>query len=82
VSAFFRWGSKGFSATRSGRRLDGMEPRTDAWRIEPAALRSVRSSFFDDPDRFPAGSATLDCAVLMRDVPATWHPIPASATAA
>ncbi|GAA0671139.1 DUF2071 domain-containing protein [Kitasatospora atroaurantiaca] len=82
VSAFFRKGSKGFSATRAGRRLDGMELRTDAWQIEPATLRSVRSSFFEDPERFPPGSATLDCAVLMRDVPVTWHPLPAMATAA
>jgi len=24
--------------------------------------------FFDDPARFPAGSAQLDCALLMRDI--------------
>jgi hypothetical protein len=30
------------------------------------------SSFFGDARLFPAGSATLDCALLMRDIPATW----------
>ncbi|HEX7276316.1 MAG TPA: hypothetical protein VF244_02995 [Acidimicrobiales bacterium] len=33
---------------------------------------SARSSYFDDPDRFPPGSATVDCALLMRNVPVTW----------
>jgi hypothetical protein len=75
ASAFFRAGSTGLSAACEGRRLDGMELHTDAWRVEPLDVRSVRSSFFDDRDRFPHGSAVLDCALLMRDVPATWKPI-------
>jgi len=25
---------------------------------------------------FPAGSATLDCALVMRDIPATWTTVP------
>ncbi|MDH6125805.1 DUF2071 domain-containing protein [Kitasatospora sp. GP82] len=82
ASAFFRQGTKGFSATRSGLRLDGMELRTDDWRIEAAVVHSVHSSFFDDPGNFPPGSAALDCALLMRDVQADWHPLPAMPTAA
>ncbi|WP_051804410.1 DUF2071 domain-containing protein [Streptomyces griseus] len=76
ASRFFRRGAKGFSATRSGRHLDGMELRTDAWRVEAGRVHSASSSFFDDPDLFPRGSATLDCALLMRDVPVTWLPLP------
>jgi hypothetical protein len=53
-------------------RLDGVELRTDRWRVDPVEVRAVRSSFFDDPHRFPAGSAVLDCALPMRDAPATW----------
>ncbi|GAA3376512.1 DUF2071 domain-containing protein [Streptomyces sannanensis] len=77
ASEFFRQGARGLSPARGGRRLDGMELRTDAWRVEPAEVRSVSSSFFGDPDRFPPGTARLDCALLMRDVPARWEAFPA-----
>ncbi|MGW4699579.1 DUF2071 domain-containing protein [Streptomyces sp. NPDC004285] len=76
ASRFFRGGAKGFSATSSGRHLDGMELRTDAWHVEACRVRSAASSFFDDPERFPPGTATLDCALVMRDVPVNWRPIP------
>ncbi|MEU4117906.1 DUF2071 domain-containing protein [Kitasatospora sp. NPDC028055] len=79
ASRFFRNGAKGFSATGSGRRLDGMELRPDAWPVEACRVRSAASSFFDDPDRFPPGSATVDCALVLRDAPASWWPIPAMA---
>jgi hypothetical protein len=72
ASDFFRCGSAGFSATRDGSGLDGLRLRADRWVVEPAEVDTVRSSFFDDARLFPAGSATLDCALLMRDIPATW----------
>jgi hypothetical protein len=72
ASEFFRHGSAGFSATRDGDRLDGLELRTGRWVVEPAEVLAVSSSFFGDARLFPAGSATLDCALLMRDIPATW----------
>lgn len=75
ASDFFRRGSVGLSATRGGR-LDAVRLRSDAWRVEPAEVRAVRSSFFDDPRRFPPGGAVLDCALLMRDLPATWSALP------
>jgi hypothetical protein len=75
ASRFFRAGVKGYSATSSGRCLDGMELHTDAWQVSAGRVRSATSSFFDDPDRFPPGSATLDCALVMRDVPARWRPL-------
>ncbi|WP_211266867.1 DUF2071 domain-containing protein [Nonomuraea candida] len=79
ASAFFRAGAKGFSPAGAGRRLDGMELRTGEWRVEACRVRAARSSFFEDRARFPAGSATLDCALVMREVPAVWHPLPAMA---
>ncbi|MFJ8434874.1 DUF2071 domain-containing protein [Kitasatospora sp. NPDC094019] len=79
ASRFFREGAKGFSATGSGRHLDGMELRTDSWSVEAGRVRRATSSFFDDPDRFPPGSATLDSALVMRGVPVTWGPLPAMA---
>jgi Uncharacterized conserved protein (COG2071) len=76
ASEFFRCGSVGFSPSRDGTYLDGVELRTGAWRVEPLRIRGLTSSFFDDRTRFPTGTATADCALLMRDVPATWHPVP------
>jgi Uncharacterized conserved protein (COG2071) len=75
ASDFFRVGSAGFSTTRDSGRLDGVELRADRWVVEPTEVVSVCSSFFDDPRLFPPGSATIDCAVLMRDIPATWTAI-------
>jgi hypothetical protein len=76
ASEFFRRGSVGFSAGRDETCLDGMELDTHSWRVDPVEIRAVRSTFFDDQDRFPPGSVTLDCALLMRDVPVTWNPLP------
>jgi len=72
ASEFFRRDSAGFSATRDAGRLDGVELRTDRWHVEPVEVHAVRSSFFADPHMFPPGSAVLDCALLMRDIPGTW----------
>jgi len=74
ASAFFREGSVGYSATGRGDQLDGLELRTNAWQVDPVRVTSVRSTFFDWADQFPPGAATLDCALLMRDIPVTWHP--------
>ena len=56
-------------------RLDGLELRTTAWRIEAADIRHVRSSFFDDRDAFRAGTIHLDSALVMRDVAVEWHSV-------
>jgi hypothetical protein len=72
ASSFFRHGSAGFSATRDGGTLDGMGLEADRWAIEPVEVSAVSSSFFDDTRVFPPGSATCDCALLMRDIPVTW----------
>ncbi|MEU6930959.1 DUF2071 domain-containing protein [Streptomyces sp. NPDC046374] len=76
ASAFFRTGSKGWSETRSGCSLDGMRLDTDAWSVEPGRVTAARSTYFDDPARFPAGSATLDSVLVMRDVPVHWRALP------
>ncbi|MER5967321.1 DUF2071 domain-containing protein [Streptomyces sp. NPDC002057] len=81
ASRFFQDGARGYSATSSGRHLDGMELHTDAWHVEAVRVHSAASSFFDNSERFPPGSATLDCALVMRDVPVGWRPLPAMAVA-
>jgi hypothetical protein len=73
ASRLFEAGSIGYSPNRRCADLDGLELRTDAWHVEPARVTALRSSFFEDERRFPPGAAQLDCALLMRDVPVTWH---------
>lgn len=79
ASAFFRCGATGWSETSSGLRLDGMLLETADWRVAACRVRHVESSYFA---ALPAGSAELDCALVMRDVAATWKPLPAMARAA
>ena len=72
ASEFFRGGSIGFSP-RWGEGLDGLELRTQDWVVAPLEVSTVESSFFDDRSLFPAGSATFDNALLMRDIIHEWH---------
>jgi hypothetical protein len=73
ASAFFERGSVGYSpAARSGG-YDGLELRSLRWQMEPLAVSSVASSFFEDRALFPACSATFDSALLMRQIAHEWH---------
>jgi hypothetical protein len=76
ASEFFHQGADGYSPNGDGRCLDGLRLRADTWSVEPAEVIAAESSFFDDRSRFPDGTVTLDCALLMRDVPVTWNPLP------
>jgi hypothetical protein len=69
ASEFFRSGSVGWSPDRRGNRLQGLKLETTQWHVDPVRATRVRSSFFDS---LPTGSATLDCVLLMRNVPITW----------
>ena len=72
ASSFFEAGSIGYSAG-SDDRLDGLRLETTSWRVEPLAVDEVFSSYFADERHFPPGSVAFDCALIMRDVPHTWH---------
>jgi hypothetical protein len=72
ASEFFEVGSVGYSPTSTAGAFDGLELRTFNWRLQPLAVERVVSSFFSDPARFPPGSATFDCALLMRGVEHEW----------
>ena len=76
ASEFFRRGSVGYSPTRHEGRFDGLELRTFGWQVRPLAVRSVESSFFDDPKAFPKGSIKFDSALLMRNAEHEWHAAP------
>jgi hypothetical protein len=73
ASRFFETGSLGYSPARRANGFDGLELRARSWKVEPLAIRSVRSSEFDDRSRFPPGSIELDCALLMRGIEHEWH---------
>jgi len=75
ASAFFEQGSVGFSDTRDPSRFDGLALHTTAWKVEPGVAVTAESSFFADPALFPTGSAELDCALVMRQIPVRWRPL-------
>ena len=73
ASAFFEGGSMGYSVGNDPEKLDGLELRSFGWKVEPLEVERIESSFFDDPRRFPAGSARFDSALLMRGIDHEWH---------
>lgn len=73
ASAFFERGSLGYSVTNQAGKLDGLELRCGNWKVEPLQVTGAQSSFFDDRQRFPAGAAELDCALLMRGIRHDWY---------
>lgn len=73
ASRFFERGSLGYSATHDPHRFDGLELRSEQWRVDPFSIEQVESSFFENQMLFPVGTAILDCALLMRDISHEWH---------
>jgi len=76
ASDFFKRGSFGYSDTPRGDVYDVIELQTRNWSATPLAVEHVESSFFNDPALFPAGTAEVDHALLMRDIQHTWHTRP------
>ena len=72
ASAFFEAGSLGYSATASGRKLDGIVLKTESWSVAPLAIERAHSSYFADPMLFPRDSIAFDCALVMRNIPHEW----------
>jgi hypothetical protein len=73
ASAFFESGGIGYSVTASGRRLDGVVLKTDSWNVAPFAIERAHLTYFDDCQKFPAGSIQFDCALVIRNVPHQWE---------
>jgi hypothetical protein len=73
ASGFFEPGSVGFSATAAGDRLDQIVLTTHGWTVAPLAIDRIHSSYFVDAERFPPGSVTFDCALVMRNIAHEWH---------
>ena len=74
ASDFFEGGSVGYSPSRSPGTYEGMELRTSAWTVQPLAMNTVASSFFENGALFPAGSTELDCGLVMRKLQHEWYP--------
>lgn len=72
-SQFFEAGSLGYSPADSTAQFDGLELRAFNWRVQPLAVTTVKSSFFDDRNAFPNGSVAFDNALLMRGIDHEWH---------
>lgn len=70
ASEFFKNGAIGFSPNKSD--YDGLELKTLHWQVEPLAVDSVKSSFFENETVFPKGSVTFDNALLMRNIKHQW----------
>jgi uncharacterized protein YqjF (DUF2071 family) len=75
ASGFFQQGGHGFSHTRSGDTVEGMELRTLQWFLRPLTVELKRVAFYGNSSRFPAGSVEFDCGLIMRSVPHEWHEI-------
>ncbi|MGH8048012.1 MAG: DUF2071 domain-containing protein [Chthoniobacterales bacterium] len=75
-SAFFQGGCIGYSATCDPVRFDGVRLETARWQVHALDVLRVRSTFFEDPDRFPPGSVAFDHGLIMRNIPHRWHSEP------
>jgi uncharacterized protein YqjF (DUF2071 family) len=75
-SAFFQGGCIGYSATCDPMRFDGVRLETARWQMHALDVLRVRSTFFEDPNRFPPGSIEFDHALIMRNIPHRWHSEP------
>lgn len=72
ASAFFAAGSLGFAPAPDGRGVRAIRLRTPVWKVDPFGVEEAASSWIEDPARFPPGSAALDHALCMRDIPSEW----------
>lgn len=76
ASAFFQGGARGFSPRTRSSGVDGMQLRTDVWRVEPFEANDVHSRFFEDESKFPRAGVHYDHTLLMRDIAHQWNAVP------
>jgi hypothetical protein len=69
--AFYR-GSVGYSATANQSAFEGLELRAFNWHLDPLAIETVQSSYFEDEAIFPQGSVEFDSAFLMQGIHHEW----------
>lgn len=70
VSKFFENGSIGYSPNKHD--FDGLELKTQNWKVSLLEVASVKSSFFEDENIFPKGTVKFDNALLMKNIDHEW----------
>ena len=71
ASDFFKSGAVGFSPNKKS--FDGLELKTEQWKVQPLHVEMVRSHFFENEIMFPRGSVKFDNALLMQNIDHTWN---------
>ncbi|HVA75202.1 MAG TPA: DUF2071 domain-containing protein [Acidimicrobiales bacterium] len=72
ATTFFCLGSLGYSPSTRSDHLDAVALSSDSWAARPVQVAEMCSSVFDDRQLFPAGSCTLDSALLMENLQVDW----------
>ncbi|HJX84728.1 MAG TPA: DUF2071 domain-containing protein [Candidatus Angelobacter sp.] len=75
ASEFFQHGDCGFSCSRDGGSVEGMQLKILQWSPQPLTVGSIKSAFYSNPDRFPPGSIEFDCGLIMHAAPHERHEI-------
>ncbi len=73
ASKFFEGGAVGYSP--NGDKYDGLKLKIFNWKVEPLAVTSVHSSFFEKEEFFPKGSIRFDNALLMTQIKHEWYSV-------
>jgi hypothetical protein len=69
---FFRQSCTGWSPSPRRATLDAVRLESQTWDVRGATVDHLTSSLFDNPDVFPPGTALLDSALLMQNLPISW----------
>lgn len=73
ASSFFENDTIGYSTDREASGFDGLELSCLTWKVHATRIESASVAFFEDTSQFPVGSAELDCALLMQEIPHEWR---------
>lgn len=70
VSNFFKNGSIGYSPDKND--FEGLELKTQNWKMSLLEVEYVKSSFFENENIFPKGTVKFDNALLMKNIDHEW----------
>ena len=71
-SQFFCNGSLGYSDTRKTNKFDGIELKTNTWKVLPFKISELYSSYFEDQNLFPKNSIKYDHSLFMEEINHEW----------
>ncbi len=73
ASRFFEGGDLGYSP--NGGNFEGLKLHTFNWKVESLNVSSVKSSYFENEQNFPANSVKFDHALLMTNIHHEWYSV-------